>query len=464
MEHDPIAYLERQLALTKKKLERSEQSRELIEQAKDHYDLVYRSSIERLDAQKNLLDIKNKELDIVHKELVFKNQQLLSAQRTAEQANEAKSKFLANMSHEIRTPINGILGFLELLELTKLDDDQQKYLKEIHSASEVLLFLINDILDFSKIEAGQMVIESIPFCVNDLLESAVAMIQPKALKKGIDVVLRSNPEIPRFLIGDSNRILQVLSNLLSNGVKFTEKGLVQLTVSLIRRNGNIADIEFVVEDTGIGMRESELRKLFNSFTQADSSITRKYGGTGLGLVISQELAKIMGGGIRVWSIYESGSRFSLKLPLEIFEGIPDVNMENTTQEPVVERNSKALRILLAEDNETNILLMEMLLKRLKLTCDIVKDGMSAIKAASSQPYDLILMDCQMPVLDGYQAARRIRDQAKPGYYPVIIAMTANAMIGDRERCLEAGMDDYLSKPISRVVFEEIMKKYMDTED
>ncbi len=463
MMDNSIEALERQIVILKKKLERSEESRMLIEQAKDHYDLVYRSSINKLDAQKNLLDMQNRELDIVRMELLGINKELSDARKSAEQANEAKSRFLANMSHEIRTPLNGILGFLELLELSPLNEEQKRYLQEVNSASEILLFLINDILDFSKIEAGQMTLESIPFNLTDVIENAAALVKPKALKKGVSLEIHIDPALPSDVNGDPTRLHQVLNNLLSNGVKFTEQGLVRLAVVSAGNNGDMHEIEFEVQDSGIGIKEEEIKRLFSPFVQADTSITRKYGGTGLGLVISKELVRIMGGSIQAASGYLGGAIFRFRIPFKVQEDYQKSSIIQPWRAGTdgLFPEFRPVRVLLAEDNDTNVHLMELMLKRAGLPCDSVNNGIQAVEACRLIDYDLILMDCQMPEMDGFQATRNIRTLNNKSSGAVIIALTANAMASDRDECLASGMNDYLAKPISGSVFYPMLTRYLD---
>lgn len=463
MKDSGIEALERQIVILKKKLERSEESRMLIEQAKDHYDLVYRSSIKKLDAQKNLLDLQNRELDIVRMELLGINKELSDARKSAEQASEAKSRFLANMSHEIRTPLNGILGFLELLELTPLNEEQKRYLQEVNSASEILLFLINDILDFSKIEAGQMTLESIPFNLADVIANAAALVKPKAAKKGVRLEIQIDPALPTDVKGDPTRLHQVLNNLLSNGVKFTEQGFVRLAVASTGNDGDMHEIEFEVQDSGIGIKEEEIKRLFSPFVQADTSITRKHGGTGLGLVISKELVRIMGGSIQAASGNMGGAIFRFRIPFRVEEGDQKSCIIKPWQEGAYSLSPeyRPIRVLLAEDNDTNVHLMELMLKRAGLACDSVNNGIQAVEACRLIDYDLILMDCQMPEMDGYQATRNIRTLNNKSSGAVIIALTANAMASDRDECLAAGMNDYLAKPISGSVFYPMLTRYLD---
>lgn len=389
--------------------------------------------------------------------------ELILARRSAEAASIMKGQFLANMSHEIRTPLNGILGFLNLLEKTHLARAQKDYLKEAITASEILLYLINDILDFSKIEAGRMVLENRKFSLREVVESTVGLIAPK-LGNGpvIEVILTKN--LPESIVGDPSRLKQVLTNLLSNAVKFTERGSIQLTAERIEQEENGVVLHFRIKDTGIGMRKEEMKFLFEPFTQADATTSRKYGGTGLGLSITRELIHLMGGDVWVDSTFGMGSTFHFVIP---FRPVPGPKSETTHEIPksdfVLQGNptlGNPPRILLAEDNDINIKLIEVMLENKGLECHVAKDGIEAVTAFRDNDYDLIFMDCQMPGMDGYAATRVIRSEQVPGKRPVIVAMTANAMQGDREKCIEAGMDDYIAKPISQSSFDGILEKYL----
>lgn len=446
---DRIDELEREILFLKKKLLRSENSRKLIEQAKDQYDLVYRTSIMRLDQQRDLLNQ-------ARTELLEKNQQLESAQKSAEAANEAKSRFLANMSHEIRTPLNGILGFLELLQLTFLDETQKKYLNEVRNSSELLLYIINDILDFSKIEAGYLEIDSHEFDLLETINSALAVIRPKAEKKGIRIERIIDPETPVKVVGDSSRLLQILNNLLGNAVKFTERGFVRLTVKCGDVREGLQQIEFIVEDSGVGLQGIDEEILFNAFSQADSSVTRKYGGTGLGLAISRELVQMMGGSIRIQKGIDAGATFIFSIRLPVASDQQSGHASSYNIESMF--SVSPMRILLAEDNEINAKLVEIILNQMGLRCDVVNDGKSAVEKCMEEEYDLILMDCQMPGMDGYQATRDIRSLKGPASTVYILAMTANAMAGDKNRCHTAGMNDYISKPI---IMKDFIEKIQD---
>ncbi len=379
--------------------------------------------------------------------------------KTYIEKNNAKNIFVANMSHEIRTPLNGILGFLHLLGTTELNEEQKNYLKEIKNSSEILLLTLNDILDFSKAEANKIILEQVNFNLKDLIKNL--SIYAKSNKNNdVEIISEFDETIPEIIIGDNIRLHQVLLNLLNNANKFTEKGHIKISAEVVEKDNYDVKILFKVSDTGIGIPEEKRQKVFEEFIQADISTTRKYGGTGLGLAICNKIISLMGGELKLESEVGKGSTFYFTLPFKIADNIEQNDSEKVLEEIIV----KSAKILVAEDNITNQKLVKNLLNKLGLDCDIASDGQEALDLFIKNKYNLILLDCQMPVIDGYETAFAIRKYEKKfNLEPIsILALTASAFESDKEKCLSFGMNDIITKPIKMDDFVHKLNKYVKT--
>ena len=405
------------------------------------------------------------ELQVAHAENQSQAFELQTARRKAENASRAKSEFLANMSHEIRTPMNGIIGMTELLRETTLASEQQDLVEMIKTSGDALLTIINDILDFSKIESGKLEIEKTPFSLRSLLSYLERLFIPQAQKRGIDFFLIELGAIPDYVIGDPLRIQQILVNLLGNALKFTRTaGTVVLAVDCQSVYESGVNVDFLIIDNGVGIDEIDQHRIFEAFEQADSGITRRFGGTGLGLSISSRLARLLNGELSLGSKVGAGSRFSFKVALPYYTvkpTMPEKNAGAVDGQPVHTKHS--LRVLVAEDNPVNQVLTLKILTKMGHQPVICENGEEVVQFAQSQPFDLILMDIQMPLMGGIEATRLIRSTENVKRIP-IIALTAHAMTGEKEKYLAADMDGYVSKPINREALAREINRFFQNTD
>jgi signal transduction histidine kinase/ActR/RegA family two-component response regulator len=382
-------------------------------------------------------------------------EELQQARTGAEAAARAKSEFLANMSHEIRTPLNGVIGLSTLLDEENMPADNRSMVRLIRASGETLAKILDDVLDFSKIECGKLELEQVPFSLRESLEWGVDLFRMKAAEKHLELRLSVDIGIPARLTGDSTRIRQILVNLIGNAIKFTEEGSIEIKAGLAPESSPDGQcrVRVRVSDTGIGIPPDKLDRIFQSFGQVDASTSRRFGGTGLGLVICRRLVEMMGGAIAVESRAGEGSVFEF----DFTAGLPGA--AEATPARAHDSDLARMRILVAEDNPVNQIVIERMLQRLGCSADLVSNGIDVLRQVQAAPYDLVLMDIQMPGIDGQEASRRIRSLSAPHSRIPIVALTAAATVEDRGACVAAGMNDYLSKPLALDALRKVLEHW-----
>ncbi|PZX94741.1 hybrid sensor histidine kinase/response regulator [Flavobacterium aquariorum] len=423
---------------------------------------VFCTGVPIMDKNNNVVALKGVVQDITQKKQI---DDTIKAKEKAEAANKAKSDFLANMSHEIRTPLNGIVGFTDLLLKTKFDNDQLEYLKTVNESANTLMEIINNILDFSKIESGKLELSTEEIDIIQLSNQIVNLFKYEANFKKIDLLLDIDPNVPKCIKGDSFRLKQILVNLLSNSMKFTFSGHIKLKVAQVEEDKTTSKIKFSVIDTGIGIKDYNQKKIFQSFVQADNTTTRKYGGTGLGLAISSQLLALKNSELELISAYGAGSEFFFTVAFEkIFCEKNDLSVKENLGSNMTSHLSNSLtnfKVLIAEDNKINMLLAKTLVRKIIKNCDLIEaaNGYDAVVLAEENLPDLILMDIQMPIQNGYDATLEIRKSESTKHIP-IIALTAGVLNGEKEKCMEHGMSDYITKPIIQNQLEKVLLKWL----
>jgi PAS domain S-box-containing protein len=423
---------------------------------------VFCTGVPIMDKNNDVIALKGVVQDITQKKQI---DDTIKAKEKAEAANKAKSDFLANMSHEIRTPLNGIVGFTDLLLKTKFDNDQLEYLKTVNESANTLMEIINNILDFSKIESGKLELSFEEIDINQLSSQIINLFKYEANHKKIELLLDIDSNVPQFIKGDSFRLKQILVNLLSNAMKFTFSGYIKLHIIQMEESETISKIKFSVIDTGIGIKDHNQKKIFQSFIQADNTTTRKYGGTGLGLAISSQLLALKNSELELVSTYGQGSEFFFTIAFEKVSFKPNdsvIKKDVVMDAPFNLSNSLYnFKVLIAEDNKINMLLAKTLVHKIISNCTLIEatNGYDAVVFAEESLPDLILMDIQMPIQNGYDATEEIRRLEKTKHIPVI-ALTAGVLNGEKEKCIEHGMSDYITKPIIQSELEKVLIKWL----